>query len=229
VTDKNFLILSMHDDKIKPLTDMTLPNKQEYCDKYSYMLQSHTPKVAMSLIDWNGYKTNLLKSAIQQEEYDWIVWIDADALIMNMTIPLTKFIDDDYELIIGEDWNGLNNGVFFMKACKNSVEFLDMCQSYEPTDFDRNNTPFWWWPSEQCSYTRCLSYIKSKVVHHSLFNGLPFGPCVTNDWRHAGVGPVDYDWTPKQFQVGDFILHVASGNMPFKLNYFYQYLPQVIK
>jgi hypothetical protein len=129
---------------------------------------------------------------------------------MNYTVSLENFLDEDADFVIGEDWNGLNAGVFFLRVCQDSIDFIDRCIQYQPTNFDKTQTPWWWWPSDQCAFTRCLDTIKSKVVHHSLFNGYVIGPSnhLNNDWRYMNIG--SFDFVPRLFKRGDFILHLVS-------------------
>ncbi|PPJ60871.1 hypothetical protein CBER1_07229 [Cercospora berteroae] len=64
----------------------------------------------------------------------WLVWFDADTIIMNNLIPLETFLPPDdqeakgfaheIQMLYTRDWNGLNNGVFFLRVSQWSVEFL---------------------------------------------------------------------------------------------------------
>lgn len=59
------------------------------------------------------------------EEYDWLFWLDSDALIMNTDIRLESLIDDQFDLIIARDCNGyVNTGSFLIKNSPWSKEFL---------------------------------------------------------------------------------------------------------
>jgi len=147
-------------------------------------------------------------------------------MIMNHTITLESFIDNDVDFIVGEDWNGLNSGVFFIRVCPETLRFMRYSFDYVPTDSDRQNTPYWWWSSEQCAYTRCLHTVKHKLVHHHLFNGYALRMHTTNDFRHQ-IGDVDFQ--PRYFQKGDFILHLVAGDISFKLWVLHQYIDKVIK
>lgn len=234
----NFTVLSAHSffsrnkDKnliselpYKLLVDATLPNKQEYCTKYNYKLsikQSEDNDITLT-------KHVLIKENLLAKESDWLCWIDTDALIMNMQVSLDSFIVPNAEFIIGEDWNGLNSGIFLIKVCNNAIKFMDSVMSYIPTDYDKAHTPYWWYTSEQCAYTRSLSYINTAIVHHSFFNGYIIGPRPDNDWRNYNIGPFDPNWQEKRFSAGDFILHFVGDYLPNKINNAKKYIKEIIR
>ena len=176
-----------------------------------------------------------LKQIIQQQTTDWICWIDADAIIMNHTIRLESFINDSYDLIIGEDWNGVNTGVYFCKSNNRILELLNKCLEYEPTEFDRTHTPYWWWPSFQCSLTRLMHNVDTHIVHHSLFNGYILDPIPKekssklvhehNNWLN--IGPPNF--IPKRFETRDFILHLAGGSVDDKISNAQAYTQQITR
>ncbi|KAF2211655.1 glycosyltransferase family 34 protein, partial [Cercospora zeae-maydis SCOH1-5] len=77
----------------------------------------------------------------------WLIWLDADTIIMNPRIPLSTFLppDDqeakgfahDLHMLYTRDWNGLNNGVFFLRVSEWSVEFLSAVlalRSFKPEE-----------------------------------------------------------------------------------------------
>ncbi|KAL6911476.1 hypothetical protein ACP4OV_000281 [Aristida adscensionis] len=64
----------------------------------------------------------------------WLFWNDADTLVTNPDIPLEKILfsaighsnfDESPDLILTEDFNGVNAGVFFVRRSKWSEGFLD--------------------------------------------------------------------------------------------------------
>ena len=242
------LVFTMHDDDFHVFTQHTLPNKEEYCERHGYELRfgdfsEPVPEPNIDKTISSHRKLCQIKQQLVQclGEYDWLCWIDGDAIIMNYKIQLESFVDDTHDLIIGEDWNGLNAGVFFLRVCQESIDFMTNCIEYKPTEDDRKDTPEWWWPSEQCAYTKLLPTIKSKIVNHSEFNGYVLKPIYNgyysndkfipqiahNDWRHMNIGSYTFEYRP--FQIGDFILHITSGSIEYKLPYLYKYLGRIVK
>jgi len=68
------------------------------------------------------------------ERAQWLFWFDADTIILNAKIPLHVFLPpatfDDVNLLVGHDWNGLNNGVYPIRVHPWSVELLTTILTY---------------------------------------------------------------------------------------------------
>lgn len=211
----------------KTLIDITLPNKEEYCHRHGYKLIS---KVFEEESDVTLPKQYLLKQNILNHDADWLLWIDTDAIIMNMTISLEAFIpNNDVDFIIGEDWNGINSGVFFLKVNDKTLNFINQCINYQPIEYIKYTTPEWWYNSEQCAYTMNLFQIHTIITHHSLFNGYIIGPRPDNDWRKFRIGPFNMDWQEKRFQLGDFIVHFVGDSLPNKIVNAQKFITQIIR
>jgi len=62
------------------------------------------------------------------ERAQWLFWFDADTILLNPNIPLDVFLPpanfDDVNLLVGYDWNGLNNGVYPIRVHPWSVELM---------------------------------------------------------------------------------------------------------
>ena len=60
--------------------------------------------------------------------YDYIIWIDADTLIMNYEITITELIQKHmlgvYDIMVAQDWKMINTGVIFIKNTNWSYGFL---------------------------------------------------------------------------------------------------------
>ena len=93
-------------------TEMVQPGlkkTKEYATRYGYDYIVGSKKEDPSRhIYWN--KIALLQKVLDETTSEWIVWIDADTLIMNHAIALDSFIDDNFNLIISEDFGGINAG-----------------------------------------------------------------------------------------------------------------------
>ncbi len=70
-------------------------------------------------------KVDVLKKHLH--DFDWLVWIDSDLLIMNFKIRLETFIprNDDIDIVITSDKNGINAGIFFWRNSPSGHETLD--------------------------------------------------------------------------------------------------------
>jgi hypothetical protein len=116
---------------------------------------------------------------------EWAMWVDADALILRHEIPLTEFLDDSADLIVGEDspYSLLNMGVFFVRNCP-AVAML-FRRAYAKTEYIDHP----WW--EQAAVIEAIREgvpgLRVKIVPRRLFNG-----------------------HPDEFREGDFAIHFAG-------------------
>jgi len=93
-------IVTAYNEAYKYLGDLTSANKQEYCDRYGYDFIK-SDEISDPRFSFNWVKSLAVNKIL--DKYDWVMWSDADTLIMNMTIPVTHYIDNqtDKDLIAG--------------------------------------------------------------------------------------------------------------------------------
>lgn len=151
--------------------------------------------------------------------YDWVFWNDADTIITNPEISLENILNAAIghsdlraspDLVVTEDFNGVNAGVLFFRRSRWSEEFLDS-----------------WW--NQTSFVRFGSTISGdntalKHLIHSLppkelqvhvrtspmqclFNSYPWLPTVKNALRLIS-SPMK-TWKGA-YSDGDFMVHLAG-------------------
>jgi hypothetical protein len=106
-------ILTAHDDNFKELADLVIPNTQKYCDKHGYGFFVY--KIESTEHYQGFYKLQELLNLLSFREFDLVWCVDMDVLITNHSIALTDFIDQDNELYITKDVNGINAGSFIIK------------------------------------------------------------------------------------------------------------------
>ena len=124
----------------RELAEVTMPNKQEYCDRHGYTFipffnQQNPARLAAGEVtmssppdphyDGGGYvRFENLYSAMYGEGlkpgqtcdvnklggYDAVFWCDCDALIMNHTKRIEDYIEEDTTLVLVADCNRLNDG-----------------------------------------------------------------------------------------------------------------------
>jgi len=110
-------------EKYKKITHWATMNKKSYCQRHGYdFIDDESIWDKSKPIPWS--KILLLLKYI--EKYDYIVWIDADILIMNMDIKIETFIErySNYDQISGSDWKMQNTGVWIIKNTDFSKRFL---------------------------------------------------------------------------------------------------------
>tara|TARA_Y100000389_G_scaffold195366_1_gene226703 strand:+ start:774 stop:1508 length:735 start_codon:yes stop_codon:yes gene_type:complete len=128
-------ICSFYDKNISTYAYYTDLINKYYCNKYHY-----------TYISSSNYRVNHLSPHYERyalmlehiRNYDWIMWIDADAFFYKDAEPLEKVINHvqhshkcilslsikDYFINHCENYY-INNGVFILKNCKENISFLN--------------------------------------------------------------------------------------------------------
>ena len=108
----NICVLSFATENIKSWADPVFKNNEEYCSKHNYVWKQYCGvKDKNRPTNWSkiGYILEELEN-----KYDWIFWIDADAMIMNHSIKLEDFINNDYDFIVTQSPFGWCTGTWFI-------------------------------------------------------------------------------------------------------------------
>jgi len=123
-------IAMIADDFMQPdIRNLTIRNKQKYARTWGYDLfvPNHTELAHMAgdlPVAWAKFP--LIKRVLETHEY--VLVIDADAIILREDISLHKAVatmGNTSSLLISDDHNGPNSGVFIMRRSAWSTLFLD--------------------------------------------------------------------------------------------------------
>ncbi|KAF4340112.1 galactosyl transferase gma12 mnn10 family [Fusarium beomiforme] len=165
-----------------------------------------------------------------QERLEWLFWVDRDTLILDQCRPLSSFLPphdseesdeiedaDDTEterkeetkydgihLLVTNDWNGLNNGVFFVRVNQWAIDLFSDIAAFR---YYRPNVslPF----TEQSAMEIVMNEPKFKpnvqVVPQEWFNAYPKGSATDFDEKTNEDDLRDY-----HARRGDFLLHFAG-------------------
>jgi hypothetical protein len=129
------------------LLDLTWPNKQAYAEKYGYYLFDGSVHIdpsrppAWSKIKAAQYLLEQRMTSTTEEDgtksssstspppflCDWVMWADADTVIMNSDVRIQDFLpaDPTKDLLVAPDkGGGYNSGVFFLRNTAWSRQFL---------------------------------------------------------------------------------------------------------
>lgn len=178
-------------DEYQKSVKLGTESKENYCKRHGYdFIFCDHPLDDARHVYWS--KILLAQNVMKDPKYKWVVWLDADTLIMNQDIPLEDLIDENVNFLIGMDWNGINSGVFFIRNCNWSSKFLD--EVYSRTDCLNLR-----WP-EQLAIGKVLNEkaeysTLAKIVPQRLFNSYP---------EEASSSLMS------TYQPGDFLIHFAS-------------------
>jgi len=185
---------------IRPCTDTQI----SYATKHSYDRITDISVYDRSRpISW--FKIPLIQKYLSN--YDYILWMDADVMVTNYDIKIETFIEQmqkDSFLLIARDLNNLNCGMFIIKNCEKSFEFLN--DVWSRTEYI--NHPWW----EQAAV----------IDIHSHYEGVQIIP------RHLSHTFNGYDKTTEPLYPwvrGDWVIHFAGkrGDELIKLQNDYRY------
>jgi hypothetical protein len=126
------------------ITLLSVKNKQDYArlHGYEFYLSAHQSDPQLKGA-WN--KVALVRDLLQQNpDVEWVVWMDYDALIIDMEfqLPLNRYIGRDFVLWgqaeelfeVGDAHMGLNTGVFLIRNSEWSIAMLNETSRYGVDD-----------------------------------------------------------------------------------------------
>jgi hypothetical protein len=169
---------------------------ERYCKMYDYpLITDESVYVPERSPPWS--KIKLVQKYLK--EYDYLIWIDADVMIMNYGRRLEEFINliepDKFLLICQGGGYYTNSGVFIIKNCEESFRFLKEVwetPSFEGDDRDCRICSPW----EQRITHKIISKYNAQIIPHSFGNILNSFEPHFDDIIH---------WLP-----GDFNIHFCG-------------------
>lgn len=174
-------IVTLATDHMRAFADLTFERNRRYAEKYGYGFAAYDKVIDDSRpASWS----KIPALAENFEDNDWLLWIDADAAIMNMEIKLEELIDERFDFILTSDINGANCGVFLLKCSQYMEMMLDVI--WDSKEFINHK----WW--EQGAVHELLKYDK-RFKEATLF----LRKDKLNSYYH-------------DYEKGDFILHLPG-------------------
>ena len=140
-------VLMWYDDPIRNYADINYEINKVYCTKYGYdLIKSHEKMYKDRHAAWE--RLPLIFKHIEQ--YDYVIWIDADAHFY-VDSPCISTIINKYptqHFIFSGDINGklpgeINTGVVIVKNDPASIPFLNEW-AYNADLYKKNPFPKWW-------------------------------------------------------------------------------------
>ena len=211
----NILILSAHTERIDAFAKLTVVNKQEYANKFGYTFINITNGFDLSRApSWS--KILFIKQYLH--EYDYIFWMDSDAMFMRFDIRLEEFIHgyEKYDFIFNRDntWEypkavRFNCGVFFIKNSEFSFNLLD--EVYKPEYYINSHIDEYGRPTyyEQGVFWRLNdehNYKEIKVITDNQYKGISFNGIKSNWMNNYIIDPIFL------YKPGDFVYHLAGDS-----------------
>jgi hypothetical protein len=175
-------------DAYQKAVSVGVEGKRAYCQEHGYRFVCGEQKLDPDRHPaWN--KILWIRQAMEDPECHWVFWTDADAVIMNQAVGLEELIDEDYNLILTKDVNGINTGQMLLRNCAWTRDLLD--KIYARTDCLNHR----WW--EQGAL---IALLEDEPGLWQFIQALPQRLMNSYDWgKQTAI-----------YQKGDFIVHFAG-------------------
>ena len=116
---------------------------ENYCTKFGYDFYFETENTENSVYDgqreFPWYKIKLISKLLATGQYDYIVWNDADSVVVRDKYTFEDIIRthmEDKDLLVAKDWNStLNTGTMFIKNTEWSRNLMDRIWT-NPDEFE---------------------------------------------------------------------------------------------
>lgn len=193
-------IITAYTKNYKSLIDITRNSTENYCNYHGFGYEAYQiPDDYIRAASWA--KVQYLITNLEEQAYNYILWIDADAIINNSSYDILSILDPSKYLYISTDFNGINAGVVLFK--NNSYTLNLLYQIWNMTEY--LNHPWW----EQAAlgdlieqnWRNIQQYIK--YIPNKEFNGYP-----------SEISP---DQTYRADE-NTFIAHFPSCSLEFRTN-----------
>jgi FkbM family methyltransferase len=140
-------IVTLFDKNYEDLANIAVPNFIEYGKKHGYDIIFFDDIIDKTRPpQWS--KVKAVESVL--DNYEWVWWIDIDALIINQDIKLESLIDTNHDIIFtANKYSTISNGSSFYRNCEFTKKFLrdcyelnlDILRDIDLTTFDHEQKP----------------------------------------------------------------------------------------
>ena len=160
-------IISAYNEKFKEISDLSFPTVESFCIKKSFDCERFLVEDFDKPTAW--FKIKALIKEVESKKHDYILWIDADAIILNQNFDIKQILDKSKSLYISRDFNNLNSGVMLLKCDEFSIALLKEVWRLS----NEYLTHIWW---EQAAIIKLFEIDfenvnkKTKIVEQSIFN-----------------------------------------------------------
>jgi len=177
-------IVSLHTPNIAEYAELTAANKRQYCDRWGcefigYSQQFDTRPPAWSKI------VALIKHL---PYYDWLLWMDADACILQPDVDLfAPIVNSDKHFLFSYDHAGINCGIFAVRNTPDALAYLHKINGMS----DRYENHCWWEQAAIHELHRTDAAFRelSGMLEKRVYNGYPNEENIvvlhTPSWKHA--------------------------------------------
>jgi mannan polymerase II complex MNN10 subunit len=184
------------------LADIVLPKGWAYCKKHEF--EDRFSKIATER--WAYLKMICLSNLLLEYRYDFIWVLDLDTLITNPEIKFTDFTDNEHDIFICKDINGINAGSWIIRNTEASRKFIETIVN--------NFTE----PHEQILMNKYLHMVKVKYLPHPSINSYKYelyNELLDLEDEEMIISHEDGNWQP-----GDLLLHLPGLSLEKRIEVF---------
>ena len=127
--------------------------------------------------------------------YDFLFYMDVDAVVMNPETRLEDIVDFDYDQVLAADSNGVNCGVWLVRNTPWTLWFLDELWARERVFEDER---------------RALHHLYASTRGREVTKGPIYPNANTVRARTKIVHACAFNSQPWFYETGDFIMHLAG-------------------
>lgn len=215
-----FCIATLSSKQYDAVCAVSNPNKAEYAARWGYDFEFKRGEHPYSTVffDRHRYFLRLLSSG----RWDWILCIGGDAIITNMTIPLSDHVMDGCGWIMARDALQINSDVFLARCCPESAAVFVKLLAEEEL----------WMKSPTKDQDALESFVNNgfekiiKIVPQRTLQSYEYSLYHNLGGNYAKG--LDADGNDGQWQRGDFCLHVPA-HMERKAQILKDHLPLVVR
>ena len=190
-----------------------ITNRALYATRHHYVLRVFNRIDHERPAPWS--KVLALKSTIKSGQFEWLLWMDSDALITNFETHLDDFLPaaQEVDIVVSRDCTGLNTGIFLLRCSQSSMQLLEEVYSGIHVNNDTINH-FWWEQKSFMDLYQVSDKVRSQtmIVSQKSFNSYPGQPGCNGQWTE-----------------GDFIVHFPGQGAAERETYMEHYLEKVLE
>jgi len=196
-----------------PTYERALQTHMAHNEAHGYPL--HVLRTSMLDDVWSkpAYILHLLLAELAKPaelRLEWLLWVDADTIILNPLIPVEVFLPpmgewDHIHMLVTNDWNGLNNGVFPVRVSSWSVTLFSAIVAFR-----------YYRPDARLTF-RDQSAMDLLIQDEGFKEGVVYAP---QRWFNGYQGEHNETLAPHQVRRGDLLVHFAGvGNREERMRY----------
>lgn len=227
----NLLVLSGYTADISTFAELARRNHEQYCARHGYHYQCVTSEFfPYRAPSWS--KVLFILRALAERDaggrprWDWVFWMDIDAIFTNPARKLEPFLADlepEQDMVLGEDAWGINTGLWFTRNTEWSNQCLSWVWHADPLPFLQFGLkpPVWIeqerYMSEQTTLWHWLA-IRQQTPRVKLLPYYELGGYLA-EYDNESCNPRNQAFNPptpstpiarRSWKEGDFCLHLAG-------------------